>query len=296
MRLVKAAIPVVVLLLALAGTGVWLYTDSLGLSGADATDAAGEEKTQESQARDQRREVAVSSSAEPENGPRVSTRTPSAQRETPTRRPRRRKEPSTPRSARKKAPPPAPSAGAASGESGPPEATKPRQDLLPLMVQSVQDGQYEKALDIYSRLESHQALSRRGLIYRLRALASLNDQQRLQAFFEGHSIPDGEYYLRKCEYLTGKGAWAKAIEAARAASHTPSEYLSEDHIERQSIYYIALCRTGIHAVKATEESRKAALDSWFNVKFAYRNRQEHLHFAEANRHIRHLIQDGKSSE
>jgi len=137
--------------------------------------------------------------------------------------------------------------------------------------------------------------TKRALLYRMRALQGLGNTARLGEFFEANTIPDAEYYLAKAQFQYGQRRYREAVATLANCRTTQAELTDQRAIERDVVYYKALCLTGLYNAEATEQNKTSAMDGWFDVKFAFRNETNHRYFKYANEQIRRMSSEAGES-
>jgi hypothetical protein len=156
------------------------------------------------------------------------------------------------------------------------------------MEKLLESRNYSGVLQAYASLPPDKASSPWPLICRMRALVAMKDLDGLGRFFSEHSLDDGEYHAMRSRYLAYRGLWREAIAAAEAATSTAIRYAPAIRVRREAAYNMALSKSGIYQGSGDDASRNDALDAWFQVKYAYRNEQNHSRYNEANSRIREL--------
>jgi tRNA A-37 threonylcarbamoyl transferase component Bud32/cell division septation protein DedD len=162
------------------------------------------------------------------------------------------------------------------------------EDLLAILSLELGQRNYASALRVYDSLSADQRAGKRALLYRMRALQGVGSADRLAEFFEKTRIADSEYYLGRAQYLYSVRRYREALAALDNCGTSQAEFMDARTIEREVVYYKAMCLTGIYATDQTEQNRSAAAESWFNVKYAFRNDQNHRYFKYANEQIRRM--------
>lgn len=166
-------------------------------------------------------------------------------------------------------------------------------DLLAIMAMETSAGNHASAVRLYDSLGAEQRKSKRAQLYRMRGLQGLGNGQRLGDFFETTSLVDAEYYLAKAQYQYGLRRYREAMGMLDACKTTQAEFLEQPLIQRESVYYKALCLTGLASADGTEAMKSAAMEAWYDVKFALRNEQNHRYFKYANDQIRRMSTDSE---
>lgn len=101
-------------------------------------------------------------------------------------------------------------------------------------------------------------------------------------------IYDGEYYLEKALYYFDRGDLAKTQDLLKKASISPCGFLEPKVFRQNLLYAIALCASAVYDQHATEESKRKAMEAWFEVKSLFRTSPEHEYFKKADAEIRRI--------
>ncbi|MBD3239873.1 MAG: protein kinase [Chitinivibrionales bacterium] len=169
-------------------------------------------------------------------------------------------------------------------------------DLVAIMALEVGQRHYRSALRLYDSLSSDQMRTKRALLYKMRALQGAGDQRGLSEFFSANTIHDAEYYLAKARYLHGRDKYRAALAQLDNCNNAQAELLEQGGIQREVVYYKAVCLTGLYNRDASDQARNVAMESWYDVKFAFRNQQNHRYFKHANDQIRKMSAESGDSQ
>jgi serine/threonine protein kinase len=163
-------------------------------------------------------------------------------------------------------------------------------DLLAIMGKEVGSGNFADALKVYRMLSDGEARSNRALIFKMRALKGAKRTSALNAFLKNNNVEDSEFYLEKAKAHYVRGAYNASLTYLSKSSRVNAEFSDKKAIDMELLYFKALCFTGLHSKDKSDDNRKRALESWFNVKYAYRSQQGHRYYKTANNHIRSLAE------
>ena len=161
-------------------------------------------------------------------------------------------------------------------------------DLVAIMALEVGQHNYGNAHRVYDSLSADQMRMKRALLYRMRALQGSGNKAKLGQFFAANTVIDAEYYLGKAQYLYGRRKYRESLAQLNNCKSSQAELMDMRSIQREVVYYRALCLTGLYSQNATEQSLAGAMEGWYDVKFAFRNEQNHRYFKYANDQIRKM--------
>jgi len=154
-------------------------------------------------------------------------------------------------------------------------------DPLELLKRESGEGNFAGVLQIYPLLSSGDAAQAAARLLRLRALSALGKDRDIESFFAQSTVEDGEFYLRRAQYLFGKNDIAGALQNLDQSAGTASVLMEADQLRRECLYWRALCGSKRFDGSPSTGAQKAALDSWFEVKNALRMSPEHPYFRKA---------------
>lgn len=238
--------------------------------------------------------VIVTTGAEPETV--FVTKEVTAPAPAPRRKPKPKPEPAPVVRAPAPKPPPKP--------APPPEKKEPSflvtltkkygtDDLVAIMALEVGQQNYRSALQLYDSLSSDQMRTKRALLYKMRALQGTGNTAALGQFFGANTIHDAEYYLAKARYLHDRGKYRAALTQLDNCNSAQAELTDQTGVQREVVYYRAVCLTGLYNRDASDQARNTAMESWYDVKFAFRNQQNHRYFKHANDQIRKMAAEAE---
>ena len=167
------------------------------------------------------------------------------------------------------------------------------EDLLADMAAMVMSGNFTGALDTYNMLSGGEQESTKGLLLKMKALAGTNNTTELSKFFTEYNIADKEFQCMRGRFLFECKHYQNAIEAFQLCRELPASISDPDYIDRTALYYIALAYTRLYHLNPSEELRKTALESWFDVKYSFRNNQNHSFYKNTENEIRRLSTEKK---
>jgi serine/threonine protein kinase len=161
-------------------------------------------------------------------------------------------------------------------------------DVMTMFSLEVEAGHFSEALQLYSMLPSDQASSKKGKIYRLRALKGANDADGVKYFLAANDIYDGEFYLEKARWFFNAKDFPKADEFLKRASVSPSQFLDQRQYRELLLYSRGLCASALYDQSPGALTKKNAMEAWFEVKSLFRNSPDHRYFQKADSEIRRI--------
>jgi serine/threonine protein kinase len=161
-------------------------------------------------------------------------------------------------------------------------------DIMTIYSIEVEAGHFTEALVLYSMLPGDQANSKKARIYRLRALKGTGDADGEKLFLAANDIYDGEFYLEKARWHFNAKDYAKAMEFIKRASVSPSQFLDQRQYRELLLYSRGLCASALYDQAPGANTKKDAMEAWFEVKSLFRNSPDHRYFQKADSEIRRL--------
>jgi serine/threonine protein kinase len=161
-------------------------------------------------------------------------------------------------------------------------------DLLTILAKETGKANFDAALKVYEALDRESAATASAQMYKLRALQGLGNKEGLAAFFLRTDVPDKEYFLAKAQHLASFRRYAEAADLCDKSRQAQTSIGDAEALDLTSSYVKASCLTKNFMVLATEDARKKALESWFEMKYLLRGDQGHPYFELANKNIKLL--------
>jgi len=214
---------------------------------------------------------------------------------TPSSKPRAKKT-----SSRAQAPKPKRSRTTSKGASSEPDserklidvlaATYGTDDVSTILTEELHQGNHGRALKLLAELPPNALPRTRRVLFRVRALEGDGQHSAMRALLLDCDASDGELCVRKAKVLYGQGRYDEAMSLLSKCPSLPTALGRASLLEREALRYTALSLTAKYKQTGSDSIREQALESWFDVKYAYRAQRNHPHFSEANEHIRTLAQ------
>jgi serine/threonine protein kinase len=161
-------------------------------------------------------------------------------------------------------------------------------DVMTMFSLDVEAGRFAEALQVYAMLPEDQANSKKAKIYRLRALRGASDADGVKYFLMANDIYDGEFYLEKARWFFNAGDLSKAEEFIKRASVSPSQFLDQRQYRELLLYSRGLCASALYDRSPRPDTKKSAMEAWFEVKSLFRTSPDHRYFQKADSEIRRI--------
>ena len=160
-------------------------------------------------------------------------------------------------------------------------------DMMAIFTNEVENGHFQNALTVYESLSQDDAETKKAKIYRLRTLKGLGDKEGLNKLFS-QDIYDGEFYLEKALDCFDRRDLARTQDILKKASISPCGFLDARVFRQTLLYSIALCASALYDEQPSEETKKKAMEAWYDVKSLFRTSPDHENFKKADSEIRRL--------
>jgi serine/threonine protein kinase len=161
-------------------------------------------------------------------------------------------------------------------------------DVMTMFSLEVEAGHFKEALQLCSMLPEDQANSKKAKIYKLRALRGADDADGTKYFLMANDIYDGEFYLEKARWYFNTKDYLKAYEFIKRASVSPSQFLDQRQYRELLLYSRGLCASALYDQSPNSDSKKSAMEAWFEVKSLFRNSTDHRYFQKADVELRRI--------
>lgn len=159
-------------------------------------------------------------------------------------------------------------------------------DYIYIMKAENSEKHYDNILRLYDALPSELSSLKEARLLRHRAFEGTGKVNK--TYFDNNHINDGEFYLSKAKFLFHINQYQRAIWILGMIKTAPTVLMNKKLLNQEVLYYLAKCSTGIFESDPSQEKKKTAMESWFNVKNEFRNNQDHPYFIEANKEIRNI--------
>ncbi|MFW6244327.1 MAG: protein kinase domain-containing protein [Fibrobacterota bacterium] len=164
-----------------------------------------------------------------------------------------------------------------------------KNDLLEVFKTEIVQGNFEKSLAVYDLLSDRHKQDTEVRLLRMRALVVLRRKNELEAFFSREpEINDKEYYFAKGQFFYEKKQYETVLKLMEKSRSAVSRFSDSRELDKRAAFYTASCLTIFYKQNPVEKFRNQALNSWFDVKYLYRNDRSHQNFIRAQEEIRRL--------
>ena len=160
-------------------------------------------------------------------------------------------------------------------------------DVMTIFTGEVENGHFRNALSVYESLSNDDAENKKAKIYRLRALKGIGDKAGASRLLS-QDIYDGEFYLEKALDYFDQHDLAKTQDILKKASISPCGFLDAKVFRQTLLYSMALCASAVYDGQPSEETKKKAMEAWYDVKSLFRTSPEHAYFKKADAEIRRI--------
>ncbi|MBN1760315.1 MAG: serine/threonine protein kinase [Chitinispirillaceae bacterium] len=147
---------------------------------------------------------------------------------------------------------------------------------------------WKDALELSGMLPVSDARSSRGVVYRARVLDALGNKGDLEKLLSGTSVEDGELYLIRSKLALNRGDLVSARKSILASEKTPAAFMVNRELRLERLHLEALCALQDFEQKQTDESRRLALDRWYEIKSELRTSRDHPWYREADKAMQRI--------
>ncbi|MBN1307922.1 MAG: serine/threonine protein kinase, partial [Chitinispirillaceae bacterium] len=154
-------------------------------------------------------------------------------------------------------------------------------DLLTIFTKEVQQRHYQDALKVFEALPAAEAASARAVVYRIRALRALGKTAALRSALADCTIEDGEIHLERARLAFGDNNVSATLAHLKSCERAPSAFMESGALRLERLCLEARCAGLKFSGDRSEESRRFALDRWYEVKSELRTARDHPYFREA---------------
>jgi serine/threonine protein kinase len=162
--------------------------------------------------------------------------------------------------------------------------------LLDAFYKSVDRQSWKDALEIISELPSSALLEPRGVVYRARVLRALGKAAELRALLAGCAVEDGELYLQRAALSLQRGDLLSTVQLLRKSEKTVAAFKENRELRLERLYLEAQCAARQFDRDRTEETRRHALDRWYEVKSELRTSRDHPWYREAEKAMQQIAE------
>jgi serine/threonine protein kinase len=161
-------------------------------------------------------------------------------------------------------------------------------EVMAIFSLEVEAGHFANALSVYRMLLPNQADSKKARLYKLRALKGIGDNDAVKNFIATNNINDGEFYLEKARWCYVAKDYDQAWEFIKRAAVSPAAYMEGRAFRELLLYSKATCASALYDKKPGSDTRKEAMEAWFDVKSQFKMSPEHKYFVKADAELRRI--------
>lgn len=161
-------------------------------------------------------------------------------------------------------------------------------DIEAIFVKECERGAFATALQVYDSLPAQQARTTAVLLYRLRALEAAGSPDAYNRTLMETPLDDGEYFLRQARLEIAQGNLDRALALIEKSHSVPCRLLDEAQRRVDVLFLRAQCNSMVFDRAPARETMEKAMDSWFEVKAALRNRPDHQYYRTAVNEMQRL--------
>ncbi len=154
-------------------------------------------------------------------------------------------------------------------------------NLLEIMRAEYAVGNYDRAIEVYERMEPTTTSSPPALMLYTRALRSAGHTQKLDKVLATETVHDGEYFILKAHRAVESGNPSAAVQLVEKAVEAPTRYIDPTKIRIEALYIRARCATAVFERNPTHENHHHALENWYSLRSALKDRPDHSYNVEA---------------
>ena len=157
-----------------------------------------------------------------------------------------------------------------------------------IFISEVNAENYRTALDVFKHIPPAESLSKKAVIFKIRALNGAGRKNEIQAIVAGTDIADGEFYLEKALFHYAEQEYSLAQQLLAKASSLPCEFMDQQVFRGKLLHTKGLCASAVFDKSPSLETKRAAMGAWFDVKTFFKYSPEHAYFKTADEEIRRI--------
>lgn len=163
-------------------------------------------------------------------------------------------------------------------------------NLLEIMRAEYAVGNYDRAIEVYGRMEPSAISNSQALMLYTRALRSAGHTQVLDKVLATETVHDGEYFILKAHRAVESGNPSAAEQFVEKAVEAPTRYIDPSKIRIEALYIRARCATAVFERNPTHENHHQALENWYSLRSALKDRPDHSYNVEAISRVQRMHQ------
>ncbi len=154
-------------------------------------------------------------------------------------------------------------------------------DEIAILSKEVANNRYQSAIQVYELLSKENAASDQARILYMRSLFALGKNEELSKVLNGTVIDDAEFFLKKAALAYSKNETLSALRMLELSLSASARYLDAESARVEYLYLKALCSSRMFDQNINEESKRKAMDSWYELKSVMRSNTNHSYFKKA---------------
>jgi hypothetical protein len=127
-----------------------------------------------------------------------------------------------------------------------------------------------------------------AFLKRLRNAALQNATDELERLLSQRQIADGEYYLYKARYLLSRRQLSQIEPLLKSAQTVTCRTMDAEKLGIEVLYTRARYLSCVFDNQQNADNAKAAMETWYTVKYQFRKSPQHAYYTEANSEIRRI--------
>ncbi len=161
-------------------------------------------------------------------------------------------------------------------------------DVMTLFASEVEAGHFANGIALYKMLPAGLADSKKALLYKLRSQRGVGDNEGVKYFLIANDVKDGEFYLEKARWYYTSKDYAQAYQYVQRAAVSPAQFLDSRAFRETLLYSKALCTSALYDAAPGADTKKEAMEAWFDVKSLFKTAPEHRYYVKADSEIRRI--------
>jgi serine/threonine protein kinase len=166
------------------------------------------------------------------------------------------------------------------------------EDTVAILALEVQRGQHTRAQQVYEQMSDAHRQQVRVRLLRLRAVIATGNSALIQSLLAEEDLNDKEFYFALTKFRYEQRDYIETLLLVQRCLRAPVLLGDAREFDRGALYYKAQSYTRLFEIQRTDALKKAALNAWFDVKFDFRDQQDHLYFRKAEEEIRRIVSGG----
>jgi serine/threonine protein kinase len=149
-------------------------------------------------------------------------------------------------------------------------------------------GRPGDALAVLGALAPGIALTTELKMIQFHALAKMGNDRAYSNYLLSQDINDGEFCIAKALYFCTAGETGKARLFYDRSMKMPAEFADAAQMEESRMYCKALIASALFSASPSDETKKEAMDSWYDIKLHFRQLPSHPWYQKADAEIHRI--------